>query len=149
MGVFGTRYIRDDPLPASIELAKGTTQTLTVPHIYSQYTIGTTLAINLRQGSETLSFVSFEEQNSETIVTIDATGVEEGDAYDLTLESFNTLSTAKSALKTDLIKLTVYSAASSEPGFSSALTTQILYAGQASEWSLPAIVEGSYPLARI
>ena len=52
LGVFGTRYVRDGPsLPASIEIIQGASEKLTVSHIYSELTIGTTLAINMRQGS--------------------------------------------------------------------------------------------------
>ena len=63
VGVFGTRYVRDgDPLPSSIEVAQGQVFSLSVPHIYSELAIGTTLAINLRQaGSSQHSFVSFIE----------------------------------------------------------------------------------------
>ena len=63
VGVFGTRYVRDgDPLPSSIEVAQGEESRLIVPHIYSEFTIGTTLAINLRQvASNNLSFVSIIE----------------------------------------------------------------------------------------
>ena len=63
VGVFGTRYVRDgDPLPSSIEIAQGEVFRLRVPHIYSEFTIGTTLNINLRQGVSTyLDFVSIME----------------------------------------------------------------------------------------
>ena len=47
------------------------------------------------------------EQSGSTDVIIDTTGVATGD-YTLTLESFNTLSTAKSALKTDTMTISVY-----------------------------------------
>ena len=47
--------------------------------------------------------MSFEEQTNASEVVIDAREVAEGD-YTLTLESFNTLRIAQSALKTDVIK---------------------------------------------
>ena len=65
----------------------------------------------------------------------------------MVLESFNTLSLAKSALKTD--KLLIIVTQKSPPSFSEELTPQILTAGQASSWSLPAIQTSSYPLTRI
>ena len=103
VGVFGTRYVRDgDSLPTRIEIEQGATKSLSVPHIYSELVIGTTLAINLRQASDQLSFVSFEENSGATEVLIDTSGVDEGE-YSMVLESFNTLSLAKSALKTDII----------------------------------------------
>ena len=61
-------------------------------HIVSDYTIGTTLAINLRQ-TTSLAFVTLTENGSDTSVKIDASEEEAGE-YSLTLESFNTLSTA-------------------------------------------------------
>ena len=63
VGVFGTRYVRDgDPLPSTIEVAQGEVFSLSVPHIYSEFTIGTALAINLRQAaSNPHSFVSIIE----------------------------------------------------------------------------------------
>ena len=65
-----------------------------MPHIYSEFAIGTILAINLRQAaSEQLSFVSFEEQVNVSSVVLDGRGVTEGE-YSLTIESFNTLSIA-------------------------------------------------------
>ena len=49
VGVFGTKYVRGgDPLPETIEIAQGEVTRLSVPHIYSEFAIGTTLAINLR-----------------------------------------------------------------------------------------------------
>ena len=70
-------------------------------------TIGTTLAINLRQAaSEELEFISFQEMTEATDVIIDGqlTGLGE---YTLTLESFNTLSSVKSTLRTDKINIIV------------------------------------------
>ena len=82
--------------------------TLYVPHIYSKIEIATELAINLRQpvGSE-LSFVSFIEDTNETLVHIDTWGFAMGEQVQVTLESFNTLSTIQSTLKTDVITVTI------------------------------------------
>ena len=70
-------------------------------------TIGTTLAINLRQAvSQELEFISFQEMTGATDVIIDGQLPGLGE-YTLTLESFNTLSNVKSALKTDKINIIV------------------------------------------
>ena len=82
MGVFGTKYVRDGPdLPAVVYVAQGSTLQLSIPHIYSYYSIGTTLAINLRQGQsiEELPFVHLQELNVSTIVTFDAMRLLEGE----------------------------------------------------------------------
>ena len=51
-----------DPLPASITLACGDETTIDVANIYSEYSIGTSIVINLRQGSPMLSFVTLVER---------------------------------------------------------------------------------------
>ena len=61
----------------------------------------------MRQVSS-LSFVTVTQKSSSTDILVDTTGVDSG-AYTLILESFNTLSIAKSALKTDTIEITVIS----------------------------------------
>ena len=73
-----------DPLPASVTIARGDETTIDVAHIYSQYSIGTRLAINLRQGTPELSFVTLVEQGGKTSVKIDTTDVAEAE-YVLTL----------------------------------------------------------------
>ena len=79
VGVFGTKYSRPgDALPSSISIAQGTTTSLDVAHIVSDYTIGTTLAINLRQ-TTSLAFVTLTENGSDTSVLIDASEEEQGE----------------------------------------------------------------------
>ena len=104
-----TKYVRDGPpLPASIKVVQGASETLKVPNIYSYFKIGTTLRISLRQKvDEHHSFVHFVEQGDGTKVTIDAKDLIEGDEYQVILESFNSLSIAKSTLRTDIIKVSV------------------------------------------
>ena len=46
--MFGTKYVRDNTLPSSVTIAQGQTETITVSNIYSYYTIGNTIDINLR-----------------------------------------------------------------------------------------------------
>ena len=106
-GVYGTKYVRDgDPLPSSVKLTQGNRQVINVSHIYSAIEIGTILSIKLRQKETSLSFVTFKEKSSSVDVIIDSTGVAPGD-YTLTLESFNKLSIAQSALKTDVIAIAI------------------------------------------
>ena len=66
--------------------------------------------------------------------------------YTLTLESFNTLSIAQSALKTDTITITVTSV---PPSFQSDPETVSVTAGIDTNWSLPVVIEGSYSLQAI
>ena len=48
LGIFGTRYDRDEAIPTSMSVIQGKIVTITVPHIYSFYSIGNTIDINLR-----------------------------------------------------------------------------------------------------
>ena len=114
-GIFGTSYIRDEPLPDTLELVRGQSMTLRVLHIYSEYDIGTTHEINLRQpASSPLSFVMLTEQASQTAVKINSEGLALGD-YLLYLESFDTLSTIFTTLKMDTIIVIVESYVRTEP----------------------------------
>ena len=74
LSIFGTKYVRDDPLPTTISVISGQTSTITVPSIYSYYQIGNTLDIKLREKSD-LGFISFSEQAGSTEVTIDTSEV--------------------------------------------------------------------------
>ena len=129
VGVFGTRYVRDgDPLPSSIEIAQGEVIRVSVPHIYSEFTIGTTLAINLRQAASTQhDFVTIEEYGNSNDVIIEPGDQSVGE-YDLTLESFNTLSISKSALKIDTIKIIIRPP--TPPTFMQKLSVKSLIVGQ-------------------
>ena len=49
VGVFGTKYVRDGPsLPETLKIDNNDSVSLSIPHIYSELTISTLLAINLR-----------------------------------------------------------------------------------------------------
>ena len=62
VGVMGTSYIRDEPLPEKLVIVQGETKLLDVPHIFSEYPIGTTHRINLRQQTSLeLPFVTISE----------------------------------------------------------------------------------------
>ena len=66
--------------------------------------------------------------------------------YTLTLESFNSLSTAQSALKTDTITITISSRA---PSFAEEPGIIVLTKGSPESVTLPEVVEGSNPMAEI
>ena len=105
--IFGTKYVRDEPLPSSATLRQGETLTIPVPNIYSLYLIGNEIAIQLRQKTE-LSFVSFavNASTSSSDLIIDAIELPPG-VYSLAFESYDTNSNVKSALKTDTIEIIV------------------------------------------
>ena len=48
LGIYGTKYVRDEPLSTSHTVTRGQVSTITVPDIYSFYEIGNELAISLR-----------------------------------------------------------------------------------------------------
>lgn len=102
----GTKYVRDGELLTSINVRANKIEIISVPHIYSLYPIGNTLAIDVRQAPEAgpLVFVSLTRLSDEVLVEIDATGVPAG-SYALTLESFDANSSVKSTLKTDVINI--------------------------------------------
>ena len=53
LGVMGTRYVRDGtPLPAQIDIVAGQSWSFSLSHIYSELEIGTTLAIKLREKTQ-------------------------------------------------------------------------------------------------
>ena len=78
IGAYGTKYVRSDnsEVPTSIELVVGESQTISIENIYSFYTIGNKLAINMRQSAATtaLDFVALNERSGATDVSIDSTG---------------------------------------------------------------------------
>lgn len=108
LGIMGTKYVRDgSPLPSSIELMQGEVSTLQVAHIYSEHTIGNTLAINLRQSANSpLQFVTLSRQQTLVEVKINSANADAG-TYELILESYDTNSSKKSTLKTDVIQIVV------------------------------------------
>lgn len=109
LGVMGTKYVREgDPLPETIELALGSTQTLDLPHIYAKYAIGNTLKIDIRQAPSQpfVEFVSLTRLENSVTVRLDATSVPLG-SYSLYLESYDLNSLVRSALKTDVIQIKV------------------------------------------
>ena len=108
LGIMGTEYVRTTSVLDSIVVNAGDTQSFPVEHIVSSLSITTDLEINLRQqpGKE-LSFISFVESSDSTQVTIEASLLICDATYELTLESFNSLSTVQAALKTDEITIQI------------------------------------------
>ena len=106
--MIGTRYVRDGaPLPAEIEIGGNEVWSSSLAHIYSELEIGTELKIAVREktGSEAVTIINKEEL---AYIAIDAARVAASDArFVVVLESFNTLSDVKSALKTDVIVVNV------------------------------------------
>ena len=49
VAVFGTRYIRDEPLQSTIEIEANRSVVFSVPHVHAEDVIGNHLAIDLRQ----------------------------------------------------------------------------------------------------
>ena len=93
LGVIGTRYVRDgQPLPAEITLFNGERWLFSLPHIYSDIEIGTVLAIDVRESTNT-DILTITNGVSATDLLIDATGLEPGkSSFVVVLESFNALS---------------------------------------------------------
>jgi len=91
----GASYVRDEPLPESVEVLQSQSMTIDVPFIYDEHTLGKVpLKLNLRQtaSSSTLSFVTFTETANLSVINIDTTGVAPGD-YELKFESYDSEST--------------------------------------------------------
>ena len=107
VGIMGTQYVREVPLPETLEITLEGSTILKIPNIYSAIPIGNQLDINLRQslGNE-LSFVTLTEHSGQTIVNIDAKDLQVAE-YKLILESFDQNSSVKSTLKTDEITIRI------------------------------------------
>ena len=107
LGVMGTEYVRENYVLTSISLGQAETEVIAVENIYSKFTIGNTLDINLRQKAGTeLFWVTLEQGNPTLIKTVPA-GVAPGD-YTLILQSFDNNGSVKSTLKEDVITIIVH-----------------------------------------
>ena len=106
VGVYGTKYVRNgDPVITSIEIVLNQIQTISIERIQPSITIANQQDIKLRQISN-LDFITITENASSSDVLIDTTGQSIGE-YTLILESFDSLSVAQSALKTDTIAIKI------------------------------------------
>ena len=108
LGIFGTKYIRDQSVPSNLIIKKSQLYTLAVEPIRSFYEIGNTLEIYLRQQSDkVLSWVSIT-QGSTSKVTFDAASAQVGE-HSLYLESYdnNNIASVGSTLKLDIISITI------------------------------------------
>ena len=91
LGVIGTRYVRDgEALASEIVVLRGESLSLSVPHIYSEIKIGARIAIDVRAKPES-NLIKIVNHASWTDVQIETAGQAAG-AYEIALESFNTLS---------------------------------------------------------
>ena len=101
-------YVRDgDPLPSEITLVSGNSQSFSLQHIYQEIDTGIELAIDMKEKNE-LSWVRISNKEAWTDIIIDAEGLAPGERFIVVLESFNTLSDAYSALKTDTMTVNIY-----------------------------------------
>ena len=106
VGVYGTKYVRNgDPVPTELEMEINQSQTISIERIQPSITIANQQDIKLRQVSN-LGFITITENVSFSDVLIDTTGQSIGE-YTLILESFDSLSVAQSALKTDTIAINI------------------------------------------
>ena len=134
----GTRYIRDEELPAEIVINYDeTTLRLDIPHIYSELTIGNEIKIQVRQASA-LSFIELNRFETLTRLEINVEDVEAGQ-YDLLLESFDALGGVYSALKTDYISIIKLEDAI-PPSFEDELENWVIESIDEASWSLPDVV---------
>ena len=134
----GTRYIRDEELPAEIVINYDeTTFRLDIPHIYSELTIGNEIKIQVRQASA-LSFIELNRFETLTRLEINVEDVEAGQ-YDLLLESFDALGGVYSALKTDYISIIKLEDAI-PPSFEDELENWVIESIDEASWSLPDVV---------
>ena len=79
-----------------------------MPHIFADLTkpITNILSINLRQTSS-LSGVTISRDSSESVVSIDTSGLDIG-THDLVIESYDSNNSVESALKTDTVQIVVF-----------------------------------------
>ena len=114
LGVFGGLYVRDSPLPTDIEIVlRGLSNIsditdISVAPIYSDMSapVRTPLEIHVRQTSS-LSFVSITRSSTESVLSIDSSGLTAGSTYELVIESYDDLGSVKSALKVDRINIQI------------------------------------------
>ena len=115
LAVIGTKYIRDEALPASIEVQADSSVVLIVPHVYAADTIGNVLDIDLRlSGDSEFTSVEFTSEADATKVTIYATGIAPSELT-LKLESFDRNGEVFSALKIDTIAIFVIESIEVDP----------------------------------
>ena len=105
---------------------------LTVPHIFDEFTSIRENTINLRQATQLeLPFVTISEESGESLVQIDSGDTSVGD-YELRLESYDALSSIQSTLKTDIVLISV-----KEPQIEpQTLKAQSISAVEPSSWVL-------------
>ena len=105
LGIMGTKYVRNTPVPTEVTLIKGETMTLPVEDIYAEIPIANTIVPRLRQATGfELDWVTINAPKTTSYheILIDATFQQVG-AYEILLESYDESSSVGSTLKTDRI----------------------------------------------
>ena len=113
LGIMGTKYVRDTPVPSEVTLKMGETNVFLVEDIYAEIPIANTIVPRLRQaaGSE-LDWITINVQTGSSEVQIDATALQVG-VYEILLESYDFSSPIGTTLKTDKIVVKIKSIAPS------------------------------------
>ena len=145
VGVFGTSYIRKEPIKSSFEIKTKSKSIINVPHVFEEDAIVNQLKVNLRQkAGYNLPFVTLINGADSTDVVINATNVNPG-RYILVLESFdlNNSTLPNLTLKTDTITITVIEA---DDNSTQELPTKVLTVGEPESWKLPSTEDGDYKL---
>ena len=79
IGIFGTRYIRNEPLRGSLPVRMGSSRSMFIPHIFfdPDYEITNILSIHVRQkAGHEVGVVELTDFDTGTLVSIDATNFE-------------------------------------------------------------------------
>ena len=146
LGIMGTRYVRDTPIPTDVTLNMSETMTVTVENIYAEIPIANTLIPHVRQAAGLeLDWVSISEPTMVgSEILIDATAQAAGE-YKLVLESYDAASPVGSALQTDEIVVVIVGFVA--PSLSAEPEVVVLSPKKPSKWMLPTIDSGSSGLA--
>ena len=145
LGIMGSRYIRDEAVPAELTVVVNRflkeTLAIEIPDIYADplAPISNVLAIRMRQASA-LPFITVKRYGVKTLIYIENQIAEAGE-FQLVLESYDATSTVQSALKTDTINL-IIQFGDAAPTFSEDLEDQPMYLGVVSSFQLPSVNVG-------
>ena len=109
IGIMGTSFTRNEPLPDFIELFQKESMEIAVPHIFDEFTSIREQVVQLKQASSSeLPFVAISEASGQSIIHVDPGCIAVG-VYELKLQSYDTLSRVRPTLKSDTIQISVKS----------------------------------------